>query len=51
MRGEEHMGKSVEYVLTATTVGAMMMAVGSLSWTGFVKLASVFTDIAQALQV
>ena len=45
------MGQSVEYVLTATTVGASTMAVGSMSWTGSAKLASVFTLIAQALHV
>jgi hypothetical protein len=44
------MAKSVEYLLVTATVGAVMMIVGSMSWTGAGKLAATFTQIVQVLQ-
>jgi hypothetical protein len=45
------MAKSVEYLLVTATVGAVMMVVGSMSWSGVGTLAATFTQIAQVLQV
>ncbi len=45
------MTKSVDYLLVTVTVGAVAMVVGSMSWSGVVKLVATFTDIAEVLQV
>lgn len=44
------MTKSVEYLLVTASVGAVAMVVGSMSWTGVVKLVATFTYIAEVLQ-
>jgi hypothetical protein len=45
------MTKSVDYLLATVMVGAVATVVGSMSWTGVVKLVATFTDIAEFLQV
>ncbi|MGH8063838.1 MAG: hypothetical protein ACRERE_01110 [Candidatus Entotheonellia bacterium] len=45
------MTKSVDYLLVTATVGAVAMVMGSMSWTGVVKLVATFTYIAEVLQV
>ncbi len=47
----ECMTKSVDYLLVTATVGAVAMVMGSMSWTGVVKLVATFTYIAEVLQV
>jgi hypothetical protein len=44
------MAKSAEYLLVTATVGAVAMIVGSMSWTGVVKLVATFAHIAEVLQ-
>jgi hypothetical protein len=44
------MAKSAEYLLVTATVGAVVMVVGSMSWTGVVKLVATFSYLAEVLQ-
>jgi hypothetical protein len=43
--------KQVEYVLLTALTGTVGMAFGGLLWPALSQLASVFTQIAQVLQV
>jgi hypothetical protein len=42
--------KHIEYVLLTALTGAMSLGLGTMAWPALSNLATVFTQIAQALQ-